>query len=76
MFKPHGSVTRLYPPIRDHHAVLAVQRWLAAVEGLNSATVVVRDNLPGSDLRQLMVELSGFTKRARLRVSLAVAEQE
>ena len=76
MFEPHGSCTTRYPPIRDHHAVLAIQRWLTAVDGLSTATVVVRDNLPGSDLRQVMIELSGFTKRARFRVGLAVADRE
>ena len=73
---PQGSVAcRLYPAIRDHAGVLAVQQWLVAVEGLNSATKLVKENLPqGTELRLLMSELLGFTKRSRHRVGLAVAE--
>ena len=73
---PQGSVPcRLYPAIRDHPGVLAVQEWLVAVEGLNSATKLVKENLPqGTELRLLMTELLGFTKRSRHRVGLAVVE--
>ena len=72
---PQGSVPcRLYPAIRDHQSVLVVQGWLVAVEGLNSATKLVKEKLPEGDLRLLMTELAGFTKRARHRVGLAVAE--
>ena len=73
---PQGSVPcRLYPPIRDHQAVKVVQSWLVAVEGLESATKLVKENLPqGTELRLLMTELAVFTKRARQRVGLAVAE--
>ena len=46
-----------------------------AVEGLNSATKLVKEKLPdGTELRLLMTELLGFTKRSRHRVGLAVAE--
>ena len=73
---PQGSEPcRLYPAIRDHESVKAVQAWLAAIEGLSLATNVIRARLPEGDLRQVMVEMAGFSKRARIRVSLAVSTE-
>ena len=70
-----GSPERLYPVIRDHQAIAAIQEWVVAVDQLHRATTVAKNLLPeGMPTRMLMTELAGFARRSSTRIRLAVPE--
>ena len=70
-----GSPERLYPVIRDHLAIAAIQEWLVAVDQLHRATKVAKDLLPeGVMPRMIMSELAGFARRSSTRIRLTVPE--
>ena len=70
-----GSGERMYPKIRDHQAVVAIQEWVVAVDQLHRATTVAKNLLPeGMPTRMLMTELAGFARRSSTRIRLAVPE--
>ena len=70
-----GSLERLYPVMRDHRAIAAIQQWVVAVDQLHRATTAAKDLLPeGMEPRMIMAELAAFARRSSTRIRLAIPE--